>query len=94
MTFAAADPVASGWPLKIISIAGGAPSALEQFCGDVSFTIDRDGEVSEICGLGVPGATGVRFQEKDVAHTGKDVRTWEVSKSGAGEFVAVPISPV
>ena len=75
-------------------VEAGISQQLDEFFGAVSFTIDRGGEVSEICGLGVPDATGVRFQEKDVAHTGKDVRTWEVSQAGVGEFVAVPISPV
>lgn len=94
MTFAAADPVSSGRPYKIISVDGAEPSALEQFLGEVNFTIARGGEESEIRGLGSADADGVRFHEKDVAHTGKDVRTWQVSQAAAGEFVAVPTSPV
>lgn len=94
MTFISADPVASGRPHKIISIADGEPSALEQFVGEVSFSVDRGGEVSEVRGLGSRHATGVRFHEKDAAHTGKDVRTWQVSRAGGGGFVAVPTSPI
>lgn len=92
MTFAAPDPVSSGRPHKVLSVGGAEPSALDQFVGEVGFTIGKDGGEFHIRGLGHVDESGVRFHEKDLEHSGKDVRTWQVSQEAAGEFIAVPTS--
>jgi hypothetical protein len=88
MTFSAADPVASGRPYNILDVSGAAPGTLEQFLGDASFTIAKDGAESLVCGRGSPQQDGVRFQEKDMEHDGKDVRVWQVAQQGDGAFTA------
>jgi hypothetical protein len=89
MTFAAADPVSSGRPYRILETAGGEPSALEQFLGETSFTISKGGGQSQICGQGTANEMGVRFQEKEVKN-GKDVRTWQLTQEPEGGFTATP----
>lgn len=90
MTFAAADPVSSGRPYRILAAGGSKPSAFEQFVGETSFTISKDGAESQIFGRGTAHGTGVRFQEKDIEHGGKDVRTWHLAQEPAGGFTATP----
>jgi hypothetical protein len=35
--------------------------------------------------------TGVRFHEKDVERSGKDVRIWQITQHPAGQFFATPV---
>lgn len=88
MTYAAADPISSGRPYRILAVAGGEPSTLEQFVGETAFTISKDGGESDIAGHGTAHETGVRFHEKDLERTGKDVRTWELIEEPTGGFSA------
>ena len=92
MTFVAPDPVSSGRPYKIVGNDVGVPSDLSQFIGEASFTIDSEGGPSVVCGSGAADGTDVRFQEKDVEHSGKDVRSWRVTEDPAGQFLATPVS--
>lgn len=92
MTFVAPDPVSSGRPYKVSGTAGGVLENLKQVIGDASFTIDKDGVESVVCGSGVADETGVRFHEKDVEHSGKDVRTWHIVEHSAGQFLATPLA--
>lgn len=92
MTFIAPDPVSSGRPYKILSPAVGAPDDLNRFIGEASFTIDKDGAAAVVRGSGAVDETGVRFHEKDVEHSGKDVRTWRIAEDPAGGFVATPVA--
>jgi hypothetical protein len=88
MTFSAADPVASGRPYRVLNADGEAPDTLEQFCGETTFTIVKEGARSLVSGCGTPNQDGVRFQEKDVEHDGKDVRVWQIARDGSGAFTA------
>jgi hypothetical protein len=91
MTFFSAEPVASGRPYPVVDVSGATPLELGQFVGDAVFTIDRDGTPAEVRGEGCANEPGVAFREKDMAHDGKDVRTWQISQSGA-EFIAASMS--
>lgn len=88
MTYAAADPISSGRPYRILAVAGGEPSTLEQFVGETAFTISKDGGESVIAGLGTAHDNAVRFYEKDLERTGKDVRTWALIQEPDGGFSA------
>lgn len=88
MTYAGADPVASGRPYDVLFVEERTPTSLDDFVGEVSFTVDSSGSEKIICGVGSAAGDGVHFQEKDVAHDGKDVRVWRVSKNPAGGFSA------
>jgi hypothetical protein len=90
MTFTAADPIASGLPYDVVAVGGEPPARLDQFVGDSSFVIARNGRRSRVCGVGRPNEPGVHFQEKDVDHDGKDVRTWQISQGDTG-FCAAPL---
>ena len=91
MTFVPAAPIASGRPYPVLDVGGATPSELAQFVGAAMFTIDRDGSPSRVCGEGSADEPGVLFREKDVDHSGKDVRTWMISESGGG-FTAESVS--
>jgi hypothetical protein len=82
MTFIGPDPITSGVPYDVTAVRGELPATLEQFVGELTFTIAKDGEESLVCGVGRASESGVRFQEKDMDHDGKDVRTWQISRSG------------
>jgi len=91
MSFSAPDPVVSGHPYHVVSVDGSSPSALEQFIGDASFAIVKDGAESQVRGQGSAHGLGVRFREKDVDHTGRDVRTWLIAEADEG-FSATPVA--
>lgn len=89
VTFASPDPIVSTVPYRVIELAGGAaPRSLDDFVGDAGFTIDGPSGRHVIAGAGARYDAGVRFHEKDVAHTGKDVRVWEVTDGNDDGFVA------
>ncbi len=88
MTYAAPDPVPSGRPYAVVTVAGEEPAAIEQFVGETAFTIDKSGAASEIRGIGSRNESGVRFHEKDIVHDGKDVRVWQITGELDGRFVA------
>lgn len=92
MTFVAPDPVSSGCPYKISRNGAGTPKDLQHFVGDTSFTIENDGVESVVRGTGAADGTGVRFQQKDVEHSGKDVRTWDITEHPVGHFLATPVA--
>ena len=92
MTFAAPDSTASGRPYAVTDVGGNAPQSLEQFVGECEFGIDRDASASRVKGVGVAGDDVVRFHEKDLDHSGKDVRVWAVRQVGDGQFTAEALS--
>jgi hypothetical protein len=92
MTFVSPDPVSSGRRYVILPSAAGAPNDLHRFIGEATFTIDKDMVESVVRGSGAVDGTGVRFQEKDVEHSGKDVRVWQITEGPDGEFVATPVA--
>jgi hypothetical protein len=92
MAFISPDPVASGRSYEIVRSVVGAPDDLSDFIGETTFEIDKGGAESAIKGSGARDGTGVRFYEKDVEHSGKDVRAWHISRDPAGTFVATPLA--
>ena len=92
MTFVAPDPVSSGRPYQVAGSGAAAPSGLRRFIGEASFTIDKDGAESVVRGSGSADGSGVRFYEKDVDRSGKDVRTWHITEDSAGRFTATPLA--
>jgi hypothetical protein len=92
MTFFASDPVSSGLAYVVISVGGSEPERLDQFVGDATFAVSRGSAESVIAGRGSAVGDGVRFQEKDLRHAGKDVRVWQISPDPGGGFTAVTVS--
>ena len=84
MTFATPEPVSSGTRYAVTAVGAGRPSSLEDFVGDVDFTIDREPAPYVIQGSGrrISGDQ-VRFHEKDKEH-GKDVRVWHITSRADG----------
>lgn len=92
MSFSASDPVVSGRAYRVVSVDDSVPSTLEQFVGEVSFVVLGNGAASScIRGQGDAHDTGVRFHEKDVENTGKDVRAWELAEVD-GAFTATAVA--
>lgn len=89
MMFAAPDPVPSGREFDVVAVNGRTPRVLGDFVGDAVFTLHWAGQERLVTGRGSSDGTAVRFLEKDVAHGGKDVRTWMISSAEpSGSFVA------
>ena len=91
MTFSSRESVASGRPYLVVEVSGGHPTGLDDFVGEVWFVAVIDVQTYRIQGTGARDAAGVRFSEKDVG-TGKDLRTWQVTATDAGDFEAQAIS--
>jgi hypothetical protein len=91
MSFSSPNPVASGQAYRVVSIDGSPPSALEQFIGVTGFVVAIGDAESQIGGQGSVDGVGVRFQEKDVDHAGKDVRVWQITEAD-DVFSATPIA--
>jgi len=91
MTFSSRESVASGRPYLVVEVSGAHPVGLDDFVGDVWFVAVIDVQTYRIQGTGARDASGVRFWEKD-AGTGKDLRTWQVIATDAGDFEAVAVA--
>ena len=85
------ESVASGRPYLVVEVSGRQPEELDDFVGDVWFVAVMDVHTYRIEGTGARDAVGVRFSQKEAA-TGKDLRTWQISVVGSGEFEAQTIS--
>ncbi len=92
MTFGSVDPVASGRPHAIAEVGDGQPGSLADFLGETAFTFMTSGGTRKVCGVGASSADGVRFTEKDVEHTTKDVRVWHVRGTADGGFTAETVT--
>jgi hypothetical protein len=84
MTFTTPEPVASGLPHKVTSVAGRTPAGLDEFLGDTEFEIDKDGSGYVVRGCGRQHDEQVLFQEKDLGHAGKDIRVWQITGGDDG----------
>ena len=92
MTFSSPDSVASGKPYMVVDVAGAAPMSLDQFMGESEFSIERSGTPSRIKGVGMALDDSIRFFEKDLDNSGKDVRVWLVRQDADGRFTAETLS--
>ena len=80
--------VASAMPYVITKVTRHVAFSNSDFVGHVSFVIDLDGHPCQIDGVGTLNGDGVRFQQKDESHDGRDVRVWQIRGAGGAEFVA------
>jgi hypothetical protein len=87
MSFTTPNTVPSGMSVRVLEVGGHQPDELRDFAGDVSFLVGLDPPVF-VHGTGRVDGQTVRFHEKDVEHSGKDIRVWEVRGEGDGHFVA------
>ena len=87
MSFTTPSPVPSGMSMPVLEVEGHTPEHLQEFAGDVSFVVDLDPPL-RVQGAGRVDGQTVRFHEKDLDHSGKDIRVWEVRDEGSGRFVA------
>jgi hypothetical protein len=89
MIYTAPDPVASGKQFDVLAVHGRTPHVLDDFVGDVAFTIRSDADDRLVTGCGHRDADAVRFTEKDGDHGGKDVRVWSIRPAArTGQYTA------
>ena len=86
MSFSTPMTVPSGMSVPVLEVEGHSPQNLEDFAGEVSFLVDLD-PPHLVKGCGVVHGTTVRFHDKDLDNSGKDIRVWTVSAQGS-RFVA------
>jgi hypothetical protein len=87
MSFTTPTTVPSGMSVRVLEVDGHQAHKLQDFVGDVSFVVDLDPPVL-VHGTGRVEDQTVRFHEKDVDHSGKDIRVWGVRAGHDGQFVA------
>ena len=88
MTMYPARPIASGRPYHVKACRGRVPTALADFEGETDFTLSTGAGTTVIRGVGTAHEGWIRFQEKDVAQNGKDVRVWHITLEADGGFTA------
>jgi hypothetical protein len=86
MSFSTPTTVPSGMSVPVLAVEGRIPERLDQFAGEVSFLVDLD-PPHLVQGSGSVQGSTVRFHEKDVGNSGKDIRVWVVRPQGT-RFVA------
>jgi hypothetical protein len=87
MSFTTPTTVPSGMSVRVLEVDGHPPNELQDFAGEVSFVVGLDPPVL-VHGTGRVDGPTVRFHEKDVDHSGKDIRVWAVRPERDGHFVA------
>ena len=80
------QPVGSGVPYRVTSVAGHVPERLEDFVADgaVTVTVSCAGADIDIVGPVVVAGHHAVLYEKDGAGTGKDIRKWHIHHDGGG----------
>ena len=87
MSFTTPITVPSGMSVLVLEVDGHQPNELQDFAGEVSFVVDLDPPVL-VHGTGRVDGPTLRFHEKDMDHTGKDIRVWAIRPEHDGHFVA------
>jgi hypothetical protein len=87
MSFTTPTTVPSGMSVRVLEVDGHQPADLQDFVGDRSFVLGLNPPVL-VHGTGRIEGRAVRFHQKDVDHSGKDIRVWEVRAEHDGHFVA------
>ena len=80
MSFGTPEVIISGRSFPVLEVSGHRPDALRDFVEAASFTLDLDGTTYQVQGTGRAVDDQVRYHEKDLAHSGKDVRVWSVTR--------------
>jgi hypothetical protein len=88
VSFATPASVASGKPFVVLLVADHPPVDLTDFVEAADFTVDMDGAVYRVQGSGRQTGDEVRFHEKDLDNSGKDIRVWQVVRHEDGHFNA------
>jgi hypothetical protein len=88
MTFATPNLVASATPYAVLLVGDQVPTSTEAVAAADGFTVDLAGEPYQVRGCGRVVGHQVRFHEKDVANSGKDIRVWTVIRHEDGSFTA------
>jgi hypothetical protein len=88
MSFATPAIVASATPYPVLLVGDQAPSSTSGFAESDRFTLDLAGTPYLVRGCGRVVGDQVRFHEKDVANSGKDIRVWSVTRHDDGTFTA------
>ena len=89
--FSTPQPVASGCVYTVTDVSGHQPDTLDEFVGDTAFTVARNRQSCYVGGTGVRTGHDVRFHQKDAA-TGKDIRVWCITATGAHRFAAQTVA--
>ena len=92
MTFAAAEPVASGQSYLITEVNGRPPGRLSDFAGDIELTAVKDGQRLKLNGAAAQAHGVVRFYQKDPGPDNRDVRVWTITNPGTGAFLGEPLA--
>jgi len=88
MSFATPEMVISGKPLLVLLVSDRTPTSLDDFVSAEDFTVEMQGSAYQVTGCGRLVDDEVRFHEKDVENSGKDVRVWRVVRHDDGTFLA------
>jgi hypothetical protein len=88
MSFATPSVVVSARPYLVLLVADHAPTTTADIAEADRFTLDLDGVPYLVRGCGRIVDDQVRFHEKDVANSGKDIRVWAVTRHDDGSFTA------
>jgi hypothetical protein len=88
MSFGTPSTVVSGKPYLVLLVSGRTPSSLADFAGADDFTVDMEGASYRVQGRGRLVDSEVRYHEKDIANSGKDIRVWAVIRHEDGNFLA------
>ena len=72
-------------------MSGHQPDTLDEFVGDTALTVARNRQSCYVGGTGVRTGHDVRFHQKDAA-TGKDIRVWCITATGAHRFAAQTVA--
>ena len=92
MTFAAAEPVASGQSYLITEVNGRPPGGLRDFTGAIQVTAVKDGQQLTLVGAATQTQGVVRFYQKDPGPDDRDVRVWTIVDQGSGSFLGQPLA--
>src|SRR6478609_11672004 len=65
MTNSLEDPIQSGPAYRITEVDGRNPGRLDDFAGENTFTIIKDGVPHSVFGTGTPMIDSIRFYQKD-----------------------------
>lgn len=88
MSFATPTTVISKKSYLVLLVEDRSPSSLDEFDSADDFTVDMEGTSYRVQGSGRLAENEVRFHEKDVGNSGKDVRVWRVIRHEDGTFLA------
>jgi hypothetical protein len=88
MSFGTPAMVISGKPYLVLLVSGRTPLSLSDFIEADDFTVDMEGTSYRVQGSGRLVDSEVRYHEKDVDNSGKDIRVWRVVRHEDGNFLA------